>query len=119
SNSAADKHERQAEGECRSEGDRRAITSEQVSRFGLRRERGHCLGICEMPPSENIEVFATVTDRTGNHRLVLQFVEVKFPSRRKNVKAYDFHSLCWQARDGATWTAKLVLSRIGVEQESP
>lgn len=65
---------------------------------------------CAMAPNQKVEVFGTVTDETGNDRLVLWFVEVELPIKSEG-KAYGFHALDWESKDGAKWAQHLVISR--------
>ncbi len=72
---------------------------------------------CAVAPNQKVEVFGKVTDETGDHQLVLRFVEVELPNRNEG-KAYDFYSLAWEVKDGAKWTGKVVISRADFQKGS-
>src|SRR5262245_199997 len=42
------------------------------------------LGGCSMPHDQKVEVFGQVIDETGNHQLVLRFVEIVLPRPRQD-----------------------------------
>jgi hypothetical protein len=69
----------------------------------------------DVAPNQKIEVFETVSDETGNHRLVLRFVKVELPIKGGG-KAYDFYSLDWETKDGAKWAQKVVISRADFQK---
>src|SRR3954451_21707164 len=70
---------------------------------------------CGMVKNQKIEEFGRVTDKTGNHQLLLKFEEL--PSQGDE-KAFDFYSLTWEVKDGARWTEKVVISSSDFQQGS-
>jgi hypothetical protein len=65
---------------------------------------------CTKPPNQKVKEFETITDEAGNNQLVLQFVQRDFPMKGEG-RAYDFHSLDWEIKDGAKWVRKVAISR--------
>ncbi len=72
---------------------------------------------CAVAPNQNVKVFGQITDETGNHQLVLRFVEVDRPAQSEG-KAYNFYSLAWEAKDGAKWSEKVIISRADFQKGS-
>ena len=66
---------------------------------------------CRMATNNNIEVFGKITDTTGEHRLLLKFIETPLPTLRGEEKAFDFHSLVWETKDRSTWTPKITITQ--------
>jgi hypothetical protein len=62
-----------------------------------------------MFPRRNVRAVETVTDETGNNRLVLRFVQVDFPSNAEGF-AEDFYSLDWEFKVCAKWISRAVIS---------
>ena len=72
-----------------------------------------------MVANSNTRLFGEVTDATGEHRLLLKFIEDAVSKTRGDEKAFNFHSLVWEIRDGSTWTPKITITQadfqIGAE----
>jgi hypothetical protein len=64
----------------------------------------------------NITPFCEVMDAAGTNRLVLLLVERPLPNPRPERKAYDFHSLVWEAQHGESWSETLVITRLDFEK---
>jgi hypothetical protein len=62
-------------------------------------------------------VMREVNDDAGDHRLTLNYVEVR-PWRDKEGKAYNFHSLVWESRKGAQWTSAAVITAATFQEGS-
>jgi hypothetical protein len=60
-------------------------------------------------PDHDVVVLEKVTDTTGDHQLVLRFIEGE-RSSTGTWTTLDFHSLAWEVKDGGTWAAKAVIS---------
>jgi len=91
--------------------------------------------------TDKIVNYREVTDETGNHRLVLRLIErpwpvldreifepsfssngfvtqiLDWPEKPPDFKAFDFHSLAWETRQGATWIAKVTISQEDFERD--
>jgi hypothetical protein len=66
------------------------------------------------------ETFDEVGGSSGDDRLVLRYVEVPLPEPYSSGRrAYDFHSLAWEARDGDGWAARVVITRDEFTHGSP
>ena len=76
------------------------------------------LSSCTMTHEDNINVLGTVTDRGGEHRLVLNYVEVQLPNPKPRNKGLDFHSLVWEVKDGTEWKSKIVVSQADFQQSA-
>jgi hypothetical protein len=72
-----------------------------------------------MPLSPNLRILGEVRDPSGDHRLVLQYVERPFPNLEPPGKAYDFHSLEWSTRVADAWVEQLVITREDFLREGP
>ena len=53
---------------------------------------------------------AEVADKTGNHRLVLKYASAGV-GPDVGSKAFEFESLDWETRAGASWTNRIVISK--------
>src|SRR5262249_16481683 len=71
---------------------------------------------CAMHPETNITTFGEITDVAGTNRLVLRFVERPLPNPRPGQKAYDFHTLIWEATEGDKWSEKITITRADFEK---
>jgi hypothetical protein len=71
-----------------------------------------------MPHDPDIADFGEITDAAGVNRLTLRFVERPLPNLRPGGKAYDFHSLVWNSKDGDTWSEKLTITRPDFEKDA-
>jgi len=69
-----------------------------------------------MPPGTNITTFGEITDAAETNRLVLRFVERPLPNLRPGQKAYDFHTLVWECKDGDKWAEKIAIMRADFEK---
>ena len=57
-----------------------------------------------MPSEPTIRVWRDVSEDAGDHRLLLNYVEVRpWHHKDKKGKAYDFHSLVWESKEGTGW----------------
>lgn len=72
---------------------------------------------CGMRTSDNFVVFGEVTDDRGKDRLVLKFVESQLP-RAYSGRGYDFHSLVWETKKGAAWTAKVTVTQGDFQRDT-
>lgn len=72
-----------------------------------------------MQDSPNIETFGELVDTAGDNRLLLRFVERLLPSLAPGQKAYDFHSLVWEVRDGDNWTQRTVIPQADFARGGP
>jgi hypothetical protein len=66
------------------------------------------------------ETFAEVAGSTGDDRLVLRYVEVPLPEPHSSGRrAYDFHSLAWEARGDDGWAPRAVITHDEFTRGSP
>jgi hypothetical protein len=71
---------------------------------------------CSMQPAPNIMTFGEVTDAAGSNRLGLRLVERPLPRSEADGKAYDFHSLVWEVREGDAWSERLVITQADFQR---
>lgn len=69
-----------------------------------------------MHPEANITTFGEITDAAGTNRLVLRTAERPLPNPRPGVRAYDFHALIWEIKDGDNWSEKFIITRVDFEK---
>jgi hypothetical protein len=55
-----------------------------------------------------IRVFAEVFDESGNHQLVLRYVDVTEP--QDQTRAWNFQSLVWRQKHETSWTERKIIS---------
>jgi hypothetical protein len=63
-----------------------------------------------MAPNSNIEVIDEVIDGSGNHRLLLRFIEIVRP-RPRDERGFDFHSMIWESKVDSKWKRKLIIRK--------
>jgi hypothetical protein len=68
---------------------------------------------CGMQTSPNIVTFDEVTGPGDGDRLVLRLVEV--PAATSG-RAFDFHSVVWEVRDGDAWAARLAITQADFQR---
>lgn len=69
-----------------------------------------------MATDNKIEVFDEVADKTGDHRLLLKFIEAPVLTLGGVERAFDFHLLVWEAKNGSTWTPKITITQSDFEK---
>jgi hypothetical protein len=71
-----------------------------------------------MDPKNQVEVFGEVVDATGDHRLILQFIEVPYPPPSAG-RAFDFHSLVWEFKVQAAWEEVVAITASDFQSGNP
>lgn len=73
---------------------------------------------CEMAANTDIRLKGEATDESGDHRLLLKFVETRHLDRWSNENGSDFHSLVWETRADKRWSPKVTITQSDFQQDA-